>query len=247
MRTKSRCNIHNKTNFAKRLAKFATGAIVAPALLLATATIVSAQEEAEDISFAGLNRVDTDRVAAAYIDPEADFSVFQRVAILDPLVAFRSNWQRDQNRSRSRNIRASDMERIKADVAALFKEVFTERLTESGYDIVDVADYDVLVLRPAIIDLDITAPDVRGGGRSRTYTASAGAATLYLELFDAVSSDIIGRAIDRRAARRGGGMATWTNRVTNTAEARRMFGRWADILIDFLDRYYYEPENPPSE
>ena len=205
---------------------------------LLIAGTANAQEETEDISFAGLNRVDTDRVAAAYIDPEADFSVFQRVAILDPLVAFRSNWQRDQNRSRSRNVSASDMERIKADVAAIFKEVFTERLTEGGYDIVDVADYDVLVLRPAIIDLDITAADTRSAGRSRTYTASAGAATLYLELFDAVSSDIIGRAIDRRGARRGGGMASWSNRVTNTAEARRMFGRWADILVNFLDQYY---------
>ena len=142
---------------------------------------------------------------AALIDPDADFSVFERVAILDPHVAFRSNWLRDQNRTRSRNIRATDVERIKADVASLFKDVFTERLEAAGYEVVNYSDEDVLVLRPAIIDLDVNAPDTRNTGRQRTYTATTGAATLMLELFDSLSGDLIGRAADRRAAgnRRG--------------------------------------------
>ncbi len=196
-------------------------------------------EEDEGISFDGLERVEASNVAVAYIDPEADFSAFQRVMILDPHVAFRSNWRRDQNRSRSRNIRASDMERIKADVASLFKEVFTEILeADDGFEVVDVADYDVLLLRPAIIDLDINAPDRPTAGRSRTFTASAGAATLFIELFDSVNGTIIGRAIDRQAARRAGGRMSWSNGVTNMAEARRMFRGWADVLRDFLDQHY---------
>ena len=40
-----------------------------------------------------------------------------------------------------------------------------------------------------------------------------------------------------QAARRGGSV-TWANRVTNTADARRMFGGWADQLIGFLDQTY---------
>jgi hypothetical protein len=36
----------------------------------------------------------------------------------------------------------------------------------------------MLLLRPAIIDLDITVPDSMSAGRSRTFTASTGAATL---------------------------------------------------------------------
>ena len=190
--------------------------------------------------FDGLKPVEGARVGMAYIDPEADFSVFQRVAILDPYVAFRSNWQRDQNRSRrSRRIRASDMERIRADVASLFKEVFTERLqADDGYEVVDEADYDVLLLRPAIVDLDITAPDIRAPGRTRTFTASTGAATLFIELFDSVSGDLLGRAADRRVARTPGTGLTWSNGVTNTAEARRIFRRWADQLRRFLDAHY---------
>jgi hypothetical protein len=191
-----------------------------------------------DVSFDGLVPVEGANVAMAYVDPEVDFSVFKRVVILEPAVAFRSDWQRDQNRSRRRNVRAADMERIQRDIAALFTTVFTERLEAGGFEVVDVAGDDVLALRPAIIDLDVSAPDTGTAGRSRTHTASAGAATLYIQLFDSVTGDILGRAADRRAARTAGGMVTWSNRVTNTAEARRLFIRWGDQLVDFLNQHY---------
>jgi hypothetical protein len=203
----------------------------------------SAEEEEEkaNVSFDGLVAIEGSRVHIAYIDPNADFGAFQRVAILDPHVAFRSNWQRDQNRSRSRNVRASDIERIKEDVASLFKDVFAERLEAAGFDVVNYVDEDVLILRPAILDLDVASPDVRSAGRSRTYTASGSAATLYLELFDSLSGAIIGRAVDRRASGRGG-FATRSNRVTNRADARRELSAWADQLIEFLNEHYVEAD-----
>lgn len=209
-------------------------ATLALAVLFGSVT-VAAEDTPE--RFDGLKPVADPKVAMAYVDPDADFSVFNQVAILDPLVAFRANWQRDQNRSRSRNLRTSDVERIKADVANLFREVFIERLENAGYAVTTEAGEDVLILRPAIVDLDITAADVRTAGRSRTYTTTNGAATLYLELFDSLSGDILGRAADRRVARQAGGRMTWNNRVTNVAEARRMFGRWADQLVAFLGSY----------
>jgi len=196
--------------------------------------------EEENVSFDGLVAIEGSRVYSVFIDPNADFSVFQRVAILEPHVAFRSNWQRDQNRSRSRNLRASDVARIKEDVASMFKDVFTERLEAAGFEVVNYADYDVLILRPAIVDLDIAAADLRSAGRSRIYTAGTGAATLFLELFDSVTGDIVGRAVDRRAAGRAGSFATVSNRVTNRADARREFRVWADKLIEFLNEHYVE-------
>lgn len=209
------------------------------ACLALSLTLSPGAAQAEDVParFDGLEPLKDAKVAMAYVDPDADFSVFNQVAILEPLVAFRSNWQRDQNRSRSRNLRTSDVERIKEDVANLLRDVFIERLESAGYSITTEAGEDVLIVRPAIIDLDITAPDTRTPGRSRTYTTSNGAATLYIELFDSVSGDILGRAADRQVARQAGSMMTWNNRVTNAAEARRMFGRWADQLVAFLDSY----------
>ena len=216
-------------------------ALLLSSLLVTVAPATLAEDKADtaqERTFDNLVAVEGAAMNMAFIDPDADFSVFKRVAILEPLVAFRSNWQRDQNRSRSRNVNSRDMERIKEDVATQFERVFAERLEAAGYEVVDVAGDDVLVLRPAIIDLDITAPDTRTPGRSSTFTASTGAATLYMQLFDAYSGDIIGRAADRRAARSRGGDISWSNSVTNIADARRMFGSWADTLIAFLDSHY---------
>ena len=218
--------------------------LLVPVLLMPA--LGDADEHAAE-TWDGLVAVEDSNMAAAFIDPEADFSVFRRVSILEPHVAFRSNWQRDQNRSRSRNVRASDIDRIKRDVADVFTDVFTERLESAGYDVVNYADEDVLIVRPAIIDLDITAPDVTTAGRSRTYTTSSGAATLFVELFDAHSGALIGRAVDRRAGRRGGGFAMQSNRVTNRADARREMRVWADRLIEFLDQHYVKAETADKE
>ena len=206
--------------------------------LCLTVPLTAFTRQSANFSFDGLQAVEGAPVARAFIDPQADFSVFKRVMILEPHVAFRSNWQRDQNRRRGRNINARDMQRIKADVASFFKQILTQRLQfDNGYEVVDEVDYDVLLLRPAIINLDITSPDVAASGRS-TNTASAGEATLYIELFDSVSGAIIGRAIDPQVAHGAGGSVSWSNRTMNRAEGRRIFTLWADQLRSFLDQHY---------
>ena len=210
------------------------------ALLTGSLAMQSVQAEESASPFENLVPVDDARVAAAYIDPDADFSVFKRVMILDTFVAFQSGWERDQRRgTRGTRISARDIDRIKTRVSELFNSVLIEVLeADDGYDVVSEAGDDVLLIRAAIIDLDITAPDVSSPGRSTTFTADSGAATLYIELYDSVSGQIIGRAIDRQAARSAGHTMTWTNRATNTADARRVFRRWADRLRSFLDSHY---------
>jgi len=237
--TNQNCDMQTLGGFTKVLSQPLTAtSIILYALCFMVPQTAFARQFA-NFSFDGLQRIHDTPVEVAYIDPEADFSVYTRVMILEPHVAFRSNWQRDQNRRRSRNINARDMERIKADVASFFKQVLTQRLQfNDGYEIVDEAEYNVLLLRPGIINLDIASPDIAASGRSRTHTASSGAATLYIELFDSVSGKIIGRASDRQAARSAGGTVSWNNRVMNRAEGRRIFSHWAELLRTFLDQHY---------
>ena len=222
--------------------RFAIAAVVLSlALLLSTPPPAFAQEqELAAETHDGLTLVPDRKVAAAYVDSEADFSVYDKIMILDCYVAFKKDWQRDQKKAGSRiSISSSDMEKIKADVAELFREVFTEKLgKDGGYEIVEAAGDDVLLVRPAIIDLDITAPDTMSAGRSRTYTSSAGAATIFIELYDSVTGDILARATDRKAARNVGGYMSYTNRVTNRAAARRMLGSWVELLRDMLDEFH---------
>lgn len=169
-----------------------------------------------------------------YVRPGVDFSRYQRLVILDCPVAFRKNWARDQESSGIR-ISPKDMERIKSGLSAEFVKIFTDELqTKGGYQIVTTGGEDVLVLRPAIVDLDVTAPDTMDRGRSFTLTGAAGAMTLYLEVYDSVTSQILARAIDREASR-GTGRIQWSNRVTNKQEADRILRRWASALRERLD------------
>jgi hypothetical protein len=189
----------------------------------------------------GLNLVEGTKAAAVWVLDGADFSEYSRVMILDAGVGFKKNWRRDYNRdevSLEGQVSKSDAEKIKQSVADEFKKVFTAELEKAGYEVADydvkLAEADILVLRPAIVDLVVTAPDTMSAGRSRSYTASAGAMTLYLEFYDSVTSSILGRVVDRKNAR-DNGMMQMTSRVTNKAEADRMFRKWAGLLIAKLD------------
>ncbi|MGI9327735.1 MAG: DUF3313 family protein [Pseudomonadales bacterium] len=186
----------------------------------------------------GLTLVSDRSVWAAYVDPQADFSAYTKVMILDCYVAFIKDWERHKKTASHLRVSHSDMEKIKAEVAGLFSKVFAEKLeADGGYEITHAAGEDVLLVRPAIIDLDISAPDTQSPGRSRTYTASSGAATLYIELYDSVTGAVLARAIDRKAARTDGHFLSYTNRVTNKADARRALSKWANLLRARLDEF----------
>jgi hypothetical protein len=118
----------------------------------------------------------------AFIHPDADFSVFEWVAILEPRVAFRTNWQRDQNRSRSRNVRTSDMDRIKEDVAALFLDLggFRGGISEVG---LSGTWYFVkkLGIGGGFQRTDIRVREYQGDGYTARGTYSQMGAQLYLE------------------------------------------------------------------
>jgi hypothetical protein len=127
----------------------------------------------------------------------------------------------------------ADITRIKAKLAKEFKEVFIKVLTAKGQTVVTEDGSDVLILRPAIINLDVTAPDTRSPGMSHTVTASAGQMTLYLELYDSVTSDLLARVVDPKADR-GMGTFSISDSVSNKMAADRILKSWATILAEYL-------------
>ncbi len=212
-------------------------ALVASTLILGPAAPARGDEPPE-VSHDGLHLAPDTEVAIAYVKPGADFSGYDRVMILDVFVAFKKNWATEHNRTSVHKITKKDIEGIKQETAKLFREVFVEELdAKGGYTVVDAADTDVLLLRPAIIDLDVAAPDPATVGRSRTFVSTAGAATLYLELYDSVSSEILARVIDRKVADSAHFMR-WSNKVTNRVEAEKILGRWAGLLRARLDEFH---------
>ncbi len=185
----------------------------------------------------GLHRVPDSKLAIVYAQPGADLSPYNRIQLLDAYVAFKKNWERDQRSGSINTFRVSsrDMEKIKNSLSEEFQTVFEDALEEAGYAVTDESGEDVMIVRPAIINLDVNAPDTPTAGRSRTYTSSAGEMTLYVELYDSLTGDIIAKALDRRFDRANAGFYTWTNSVTNRAAAQRILKGWAKILVNALN------------
>jgi hypothetical protein len=205
--------------------------------------VAAKKQELPQVTEDGLHLVPDGKLAVVYADPEADLSYYSKVHLVDAYVAFKKNWERDQRRnsvSSARRINSKDIERIKTTLAQEFHDVFKTELETHGYELVDEPGDDVMIVRPAIINLDVNAPDVPSAGMSRTYTASAGEMTLYIELIDSVTGDVFAKALDRRFDNARGGFYTWSNSVTNRAAAMRILKGWAVILREALDEAHPE-------
>jgi hypothetical protein len=212
--------------------------MVAAVLLLAACSGAVTAPPTE--SFDGLVLVPDTRFGAVYKRPGAELGGYQSYGLARCEVAFKKNWLRDQNNSRmdlSSRVTQKDVERIKSALSGECDKYFREALQQAPpYQLVDsFSDGEqVLILRPAIIDLDIAAPGTNSPGMQRTYTTEAGQMTLVLEITDGTTGEILVRVVDRQRAPDTGRMQ-WTSSVTNTADARRILQRWAGQLRKGLD------------
>jgi hypothetical protein len=203
-------------------------ALLAAVLCTASASGKSVPEVTHD----GLHLVPHSSMERTWVKPGEDFSQYNRVGLLDCFVAFKKHW-----RLNHQGVRTYDMNKIKKSLAEEFRKVFTEELQKNGYPIATGSGDDVLLVRPAIINLDIVAPDTGSDVSSITFTTSAGTMALYVELYDSVSNEILARAVDQRRANHIGDVEE-TSFGTNTADARRLLKHWADLLIEKLDEVH---------
>lgn len=201
--------------------------------LLITSGLSIAQDRSE-FTIEGLQLVEDSNLALVYAQPDVDWGQYSKIYLDDAYIAFKKNWQRNYNRGHPDKISADDMAKIKMELSGLFRDVFTETLEEGGYELVFETGEDVLQIKPAIIGLDVVAPEHGSPGVSRTYSETAGEMTLYLELYDSVSGAMLAKALDRKEDRRTG-YFEWQNRVTNRAAANRILKVWANVLKEGLD------------
>jgi hypothetical protein len=184
----------------------------------------------------GLERVETTRHKEIYRAPGIDWSLYEKVQIDEATVAFRRNWQRDQNRYQPNKIRSKDIERISENMVELFDDVFSKELSErGGYEITGGPGENVLRISPHIVDLDVYAPDPRyQAGMQRSYVHTAGRMTLKLHLYDSHTGDLIAVFSDHREAP-WRGYVQWANTVSNTREFRWLLQSWASDLLEGLE------------
>jgi hypothetical protein len=199
------------------------------------APAIAKKEQLPEVDQDGLHLIKDSKVAVAYAKPGASLEPYTRLKILDCFVDFQKDWQRDYNMDQlglDGRVTDKDAEEIKKNLAAEFNKVFTEVLTKNGFAVVDETGPDVLLLRPALINVDVTAPDIARTGMSRTWVRSAGAMTLYMEFYDSATSTLLARVADPQAD--SDAMAQQANRVTNRAAADRILRSWAELLAKHL-------------
>jgi len=197
---------------------------------------VSAENALPAVSHDGLHLMKDTKLKAVYMKPGANLDDYDKIALLKCYVAFNKNWQRnynDESADLMNRISDKDMQDIRDKLSTEFNKVFAEVLsTKGGHEMVSKGAAGVLVIQPAIINLEVTAPDTMMAGMQRDFSASAGQMTLYMQLYDGKTGDIIARIIDPEAA--GDGVFEVRNSVTNMADADRVLRRWATILNDHL-------------
>jgi len=204
-------------------------------VILAVPNAAMAKEKLPEVDKDGLHLVKHSKVRIAYVKPGATFDKYSKVKMLDCFVQFRKNWERDYNMDvigLEGRVTDKDAEEIKKRLAKEFNEEFAKVLEKRGYPVVDDIGPDVLLLRPAIINLDVTAPDLMTPDMRTALVSSAGSMTLYMEFYDSATSELLARVVDPRED--NGFMAQMANEVTNKAAADRIISRWADLLAGHL-------------
>jgi hypothetical protein len=179
-----------------------------------------AQDELAEAAADGLELIDS-RFSALYWRPGSALAKYGRIVLLDPFVQLRDGWLIDQNRGKlsANSLTDDDVRRVTAALANQFKDVFPAVFEEDGsYEIVNVAAADVLVLRPAILSVDIGA-DVFGAAAAISETSTL-SMTLYLEFFDSVTNTRIGRAFDHV-----------TDPDSDRSAVRRVIRRWGNTTL----------------
>lgn len=204
--------------------------------ILAGPVMLSASDPPPQVTKDGLVLKSQTSQRLTYVRPGANFSKYDRVALLDCFVEFQKDWLQNYNSNvvdPSNQITDQEVQRMKAWLAAELRREFTTELQKGGYNVVDFGAADVLILRPALLNVQVTAPDIMSAGIEATVVRSAGSATLYLELWDSVSRKILARVEDAQADQQP--FAQQANSVTNTAAADAILKGWADDLVRHLD------------
>jgi len=196
---------------------------------------VATQATPPEVTVDGLHLVKGTEMARVYAKPDVDLSQYSKFYVLAPQIAFEKDWQRKQNSIPGNTITKEDMQRIKSELSALFVDVFKQELQEKGgYVLADDVGEDVLVVSPAIIDLNVISPATPRNSNSRSAIASAGSMTLYMELIDSVTGDKLVKAIDNKYDRSYPNPIR-SNEKRNETAARELLSEWAKLLRMALD------------
>lgn len=183
----------------------------------------------------GLVPVPDARVVLATVKPGIDWSKYRSIEVrtlqipetvrdASPGGASRRLWE-------SYVLRDKDA----AKLQEAYGSAMRDELGAAGLAVTDTPGPDTLILAAQIIDIRLAAPiessRMTYSGSGRTYTRGAGSIAIAGVLADGSSGQVIAEMADQHNSVNVWGI---NNSVTNLAEARRGFNKWARALRDRL-------------
>ncbi len=205
------------------------------ALLAMHAAAAFGTELDKAMAYDGLQKISIKGVDVAFARPDATLVGYSRI-MLEPIdVAFHKDWKPTRVGSNIK-LSARERENIATGVAKVVFEEFVKQLQSDGnYQVVTEAGPDVLRVKAKIVNLYVNAPDTGSAGRSRSYTVSPGEMTIFAELYDSETGELLARVVDRHVARQTGPLML-TSSVVNADEVRAAAASWARTLRIALDK-----------
>ncbi len=202
--------------------------LTASCLLAAGCTASRVPDEMTDD---GLIRVQSRSVAGVYRLPGASFVHYRRILLEPPTVSFAADWEKNHD-----EVTPAEILRIRTESAKLFREEFTRELIDRGpYELTDELAPDVLIVNPAIQDLDIPAPETSVAPGDRAYTAGPVKMKVTGELREAATGKLVGRlTVFEGNERYPFNEMRLANRTTNAHDQRIAYAKWSRLLNEAL-------------
>jgi hypothetical protein len=206
--------------------------LLAP-LLAALALLTGCAAHDRDDTEPELIKVESRAFDKLYQHPDRPLPEVRAVAIEAPSVEFSEQWLRTHRGDYTER----DLERIRKDYGEALQKALAEAFERGQIQVVGSAGEADVVVRPALLRLNIYAPDLTQRGRRDQYVESAGNATFDLRLADPQSDQVLAHFVDHRETPAiVPGRVEETNRGMNYRLFRRAMDRWSRNLVDHLNQ-----------
>jgi hypothetical protein len=167
---------------------------------------------------------------------DVDWSKYSKVILHEAPVEFMDNWRRNQERLHGKQLRDSDVERIRTTVADQFAEVMFEALSEKGeYELTSDSGPGVMSFQPNITDVNVVASGLVQNSILESMPDSRGRMTIELVIRDAVTDKVLAVAWQKQSDPREGDMEM-TLSVSNALAFKLMSKSWTNWLLGQLDK-----------
>ena len=181
----------------------------------------------------GLVRVPARSIGGVYRAPDASFIQYQRLILEPPSISFVEGWAEKHPK-----VGAREIARLRAEAIQLFRDEFTREFVKRGpFRFADEPAPDVLLVVPAIEDLDVVAPEAGEAAGERTYLPGR-PVTMKItgDLRDAQSGKVIGRVITYHPPEQNPyNELRVSNRTTVAQEQRRVYAKWSQLVHEALN------------